>query len=263
PDALWQPPRAETGSPCACANPTHAMTSAALTHFAISAGRCSIIALNTCLVSSYAGSPGTNTVPRTADRKSASADSSIILGPSTHRQRHYSPVSHSIPSGRDQLPPPPPARPPLSPCPANGGVSGGRSPSAERHCSARSSQPCCRHEADTPQPLCRLRRDDSLVFDELVSLNRKIGGDRGNDQNIDLGRRHSIRFDLSDNRFTSRQDSLSLNVIRGIIDDQQGHLDLPHRVPHCCFAGVDVPIAQKGLGRGDDESPLPILEKLH
>src|SRR5438105_60328 len=49
---------------------------------------------------------------------------------------------------------------------------------------------------------------------------------------------------------------------RGVVDDEQRHLDPPDRVLHGRFAGVDIAIAEEGLRRGDDDAVFAIGQEL-
>ncbi len=85
PATPWPPPRTAISSPASRPKRTAATTSAVEAHCAISAGRRSIIALNSARASSYAASPGSSSVPANPSRKrwKAVASSRPITPPSS------------------------------------------------------------------------------------------------------------------------------------------------------------------------------------
>ena len=70
----------------------------------------------------------------------------------------------------------------------------------------------------------------------------------------DIGSRaiHRILFDPVCDCFPSSDAALSLDVVGTIINNQQRHLDISNHLFKSGFAGLDVAVAEKCLGGGDD-----------
>lgn len=105
--------------------------------------------------------------------------------------------------------------------------------------------------------------DRSLIIQEQMSLERGVAGVRRNHN--DVGSRAIDRtfFDPGGDGFPSSDSAFSLNVVGAIINNQQRDLDMCNHLFDRGFAGLDVAVAEKCFGRGDDHFGFPEWQKFN
>jgi hypothetical protein len=96
-----------------------------------------------------------------------------------------------------------------------------------------------------------------------MSLERGVAGVRTNHDDIGCRAIYRTFFDAGGDSFPSSDSAFSLNVVGAIINDQQRNLDMCNHLFHRGFAGLDVAVAEKCFGRGDDHFAFPEWQKFN
>lgn len=103
--------------------------------------------------------------------------------------------------------------------------------------------------------------DRSLIIQEQMSLERGVAGVRRNHN--DVGSMQLTALSLIRAAMVSRRVIVPLNVVGAIINNQQRDLDMCNHLFDRGFAGLDVAVAEKCFGRGDDHFGFPEWQKFN